>query len=167
MSYRTAIFSSVLFLSTLFTLNAQTQAIPPTDWFLLDPESDHLQGVSAEKTYQSLLKDQPSRTVIVAIVDSGVDIDHEDLKNVIWTNDDETPGNGIDDDHNGFVDDTSGWDLSSNDNNPDDGNGHGTHVAGIIAADANGVGSTGVALKGSCRCFSMEPESESELNENH
>ena len=111
MSYRTAIFSSVFFLSTLFTLNAQNQAIPPKDWFLLDPESDHLQGVSAEKTYQSLLKDQPSRTVIVAIVDSGVDIEHEDLKSVIWINEDEIPGNGIDDDKNGYIDDVHGWNF--------------------------------------------------------
>ncbi len=111
MSYRTTIFSSVFFLSTLFTLHAQNQPSPPTDWFLLDPEADHLQGVSAEKTYQSLLKDKPSRTVIVAIVDSGVDIDHEDLKSVIWTNEDEIPGNGIDDDKNGYIDDVHGWNF--------------------------------------------------------
>ena len=111
MSYRTTFCSSAFFLCTFLSLHAQTPATPPKDWFLLDPESDHLQGVSAEKTYQSLLKDQPSRTVVVAIVDSGVDIDHEDLKSVIWTNKGEIPGNGIDDDKNGYIDDVHGWNF--------------------------------------------------------
>ena len=111
MSYRTTFCSSAFFLCTFLSLHAQTPATPPKDWFLLDPESDHLQGVSAEKTYQSLLRDQPSRTVVVAIVDSGVDIDHEDLKSVIWTNKGEIPGNGIDDDKNGYIDDVHGWNF--------------------------------------------------------
>ena len=111
MPYRTTFFSSAFFLCTFLSLHAQTPATPPKDWFLLDPESDHLQGVSAEKTYQSLLRDQPSRTVVVAIVDSGVDIDHEDLKSVIWTNKGEIPGNGIDDDKNGYIDDVHGWNF--------------------------------------------------------
>src|SRR5215213_5082723 len=76
----------------------------PKDWFLRDPESDHVQGVSAEKTYATLLKGKPSKTVLVAVIDSGIDIEHEDLKDVIWTNEDEIPGNGIDDDKNGYVD---------------------------------------------------------------
>ncbi len=83
----------------------------PNDWFLRDPEIDSLQGVSAERTYETLLKGQPSRTVIVAVVDSGVDIEHEDLKSVIWTNEKEIPGNGIDDDKNGYVDDVHGWNF--------------------------------------------------------
>jgi cell wall-associated protease len=83
----------------------------PRDWFLRDPENDRLQGVSAEKTYATLLKGKPSRTVIVAVIDSGVDIDHEDLKDVAWTNEDEIPGNGIDDDKNGYVDDIHGWNF--------------------------------------------------------
>lgn len=83
----------------------------PNDWFLRDPETDHLQGVSAERTYQTLLKGQPSKTVIVAVVDSGVDIDHEDLKSVIWTNPGEIAGNGIDDDKNGYIDDLHGWNF--------------------------------------------------------
>jgi cell wall-associated protease len=83
----------------------------PNDWFLRDPEQDHLQGVSVEKTYQTLLQGQPSKTVIVAVVDSGIDIDHEDLKSVIWTNVKEIPGNGIDDDKNGYIDDVHGWNF--------------------------------------------------------
>ncbi len=83
----------------------------PRDWFLLDPEQDHYQGVSAEKVYQTLLTGQPSRTVIVAVVDSGIDIDHEDLKSIMWVNEDEIPNNGIDDDKNGYVDDVHGWNF--------------------------------------------------------
>jgi len=82
----------------------------PNDWFLRDPEQDSLQGVSAERAYQTL-KDQPSRTVIVAVIDSGVDIDHEDLKSVIWKNEDEIADNGIDDDKNGYIDDVFGWNF--------------------------------------------------------
>jgi cell wall-associated protease len=83
----------------------------PKDWFLRDPEADHFQGVSAEKTYATLLKGKPSKTVLVAVIDSGIDIEHEDLKDVIWTNEDEIPANGIDDDKNGYVDDIHGWNF--------------------------------------------------------
>ena len=87
--------------------------------------------------------------VVVAVIDTGVDWDHPDLVSQIWVNADEVAGNGIDDDRNGYVDDVRGWDFASSDNNPDDGNGHGTHVAGIIAADNNGTGATGVAYDAS------------------
>jgi cell wall-associated protease len=83
----------------------------PTDWFLRDPETDSLQGVSSEKTYTTLLKGKPSRTVLVAVIDSGIDIDHEDLKDIIWTNEDEIPANGVDDDKNGYIDDIHGWNF--------------------------------------------------------
>jgi len=83
----------------------------PNDWFLRDPETDRLQGVSAERAYSTLLKDKPSRTVVVAVIDSGVDIFHEDLKDVLWVNPGEIPGNGIDDDKNGYIDDVHGWNF--------------------------------------------------------
>ena len=84
---------------------------PPEDWFLLDPQTDSVQGVSAEKTYSTLLKGRPSKTVLVAVIDSGIDIEHEDLKEVIWVNEDEVAGNGVDDDKNGYIDDVHGWNF--------------------------------------------------------
>ncbi|MEQ9591098.1 MAG: S8 family peptidase [Cyclobacteriaceae bacterium] len=84
---------------------------PPKDWHLKDPEQNRVQGISAERAYETVLKNQPSRTVIVAVIDSGVDIEHEDLKDVIWTNEKEIAGNGIDDDKNGYVDDVYGWNF--------------------------------------------------------
>ena len=90
---------------------SESKAKPSKDWFLKDPEADQVQGLSTERAYTTLLANKPSKTVIVAVVDTGVDIDHEDLKNVIWVNEDEIPDNGIDDDKNGYVDDVNGWNF--------------------------------------------------------
>jgi subtilisin family serine protease len=81
----------------------------------------------------------------VAVVDTGVDYNHFDLDSRIWTNSSEIVGNGIDDDGNGYIDDVRGWDFINNDNDPMDRNSHGTHVAGTIAGENNGIGVTGVA----------------------
>ena len=75
--------------------------------------------------------------VLVAVIDTGVDANHLDLAANTWTNPLEVPGNGVDDDGNGFVDDVRGWDFSDGDATPDDLNGHGTHVAGTVAAVGN------------------------------
>jgi subtilisin family serine protease len=83
--------------------------------------------------------------VIVAVVDSGVDLSHTDLQANLWVNAKEVAGNGKDDDGNGFIDDVQGWDFVDRDNSPTDANGHGTHVAGTIGAVKNGAGATGVA----------------------
>lgn len=80
-------------------------------WSYLDLEKDTVPGMSVQRTYDELIKNKKGQKVIVAVVDSGIDIEHEDLKNVIWTNEDEIPGNGIDDDKNGYVDDIHGWNF--------------------------------------------------------
>lgn len=91
--------------------NPQDTANITQDWFLRDPLSDKVQGTSTEKTYMTLLTGKPSKKVRVAVIDSGIDVDHEDLKDVIWKNEDEIAGNGIDDDKNGYIDDIHGWNF--------------------------------------------------------
>ena len=83
--------------------------------------------------------------ITVAVLDTGVDYNHQDLKNNIWSNTKEIAGNGIDDDGNGYTDDVQGWNFDSSNNNILDNNGHGTHVSGTIAAENNGIGVTGIA----------------------
>jgi cell wall-associated protease len=83
-------------------------------WSHLDLVKDSIPGMSVDKVYSELLKGKTSTPVIVGIVDSGVDIEHEDLKSVIWTNKKEIPGNKIDDDKNGYVDDINGWNFLGN-----------------------------------------------------
>ena len=106
-------------------------------------------GIDAVNAYQESEGDG----VVVAVMDSGIDITHEDLKANIWTNQAEIPDNGIDDDGNGYVDDVQGWNFAGNNNavhNPDNASDewHGTHVAGIIAAEkGNQKGIAGVAPK--------------------
>jgi len=111
----TAIFK-IIVLSCLVTLNTQTVfgqlsiKANAKDWRALDPLSDSIAGISLYKAY-NLLKNRSSQTIVVAVIDNGVDIEHEDLKNVIWTNKGEIPGNGIDDDRNGYIDDVHGWNF--------------------------------------------------------
>ena len=81
------------------------------NWHLTDPFESYKPGMSVEKAFRTLLKDKPATTVIVAIVDAGIDINHEDLKEIIWINEDEIPNNGIDDDKNGYIDDVNGWNF--------------------------------------------------------
>ena len=102
--------------------------------------------VNAEKAWS--LYSGGKRDVVVALVDTGVDYTHEDLADNIWVNTDEIPGNGIDDDGNGYVDDVYGWNFYSGNNQVYTGSddSHGTHGAGTIAAESgNGVGIAGLA----------------------
>ena len=80
-------------------------------WGAFDLSRDTIPGMSVDRAYSEIIKNKKGKTVIVAVIDSGTDIEHEDLKNVIWTNKDEVPGNGIDDDKNGYIDDIHGWNF--------------------------------------------------------
>lgn len=84
---------------------------PPENWQHLDMMKDGYHGVSANKMYSEVLSGKKSETVVVAVIDGGVDPLHEDLKDVMWTNPGEIPGNKIDDDKNGYVDDVYGWNF--------------------------------------------------------
>ncbi|HEV3327118.1 MAG TPA: S8 family peptidase [Puia sp.] len=97
---------------TMFAQGTSAKKELPKGWHLLDKDQDGFYGISVNKAYEfAHQKKLKSKTVIVAVIDSGVDTLHEDLKDILWTNTKEIPGNGIDDDHNGYVDDIHGWDF--------------------------------------------------------
>lgn len=109
-------FALILF--SAFQLVAQEaieEVVKPENWFNLDAVQDQTKGVSTEKAYLELLKDKKAKkTIIVAVIDSGIDTEHEDLKDKIWVNADEIAGNGKDDDNNGYIDDVNGWNFIGN-----------------------------------------------------
>lgn len=119
---------------------SSSTAVVPND--PLYPQQWYIPAVKADLVWEQTTGDT---TQVIAILDTGVDWTHPDLTNKIWRNWGEIPDNGIDDDGNGLIDDYMGWDYINNDNNPMDDNSHGTHVAGIAAAEANnGIGIAGV-----------------------
>lgn len=114
--------------------------------------------INLPEAYEILDTLSPARPVTVAVIDTGIDILHPALKDRIWVNEDEIPANGIDDDNNGYIDDSYGWDFYNNDNSvchyyisgsgesnalPEDNDNHGTHCAGIIAATEGVFGVAG------------------------
>ncbi len=102
--------NNLIFLSLLFTSLVYAQKNKPDNWQTLDPLTTKVMGTGAEEAYKALAG-RKSQTVIVGVIDSGVDPNHEDLKEIIWTNPGEIADNGIDDDYNGYIDDVHGWNF--------------------------------------------------------
>jgi len=105
-------FLCILGIIWLGMISAMAQDMLPLNWHLLDPARDGLPGISLDHAYAALQRaDKKAKTTIVAILDSGVDFNHEDLKPVMWVNPGEIPDNGKDDDGNGYIDDVHGWNF--------------------------------------------------------
>ncbi len=102
---------ALLVSAVMFSATPMQSQEAPGNWFLMDLQEDGYSGVSADKAHEQLLKGKKAQTVIVAVIDSGIDLEHEDLQEILWVNEDEIPGNGIDDDNNGYVDDIHGWNF--------------------------------------------------------
>ncbi|WP_394524937.1 S8 family peptidase [Lacrimispora sp. JR3] len=102
--------------------------------------------IDVQPAWELYDKAQNKRSVIVAIIDTGIDINHQELKNAIWTNPGETNGDGIDNDGNGYTDDIHGWNFFSGNNRVFSGSedSHGTHAAGTIGADRGAYGIAGI-----------------------
>ena len=115
--------------------------VEPNDLFY--PAQWNLRKIEAPAAWQITTG---SDEVVIAVIGTGVDLDHAELRNKIWTNPGETPGNGIDDDRNGYVDDVHGWDFVNQRGEPQDDHGHGTFVATVAAAETNnGLGIAGMS----------------------
>ena len=112
MKFFKILFAAVITALPLITIaQEEKKDVPKPNWFNLDLEKDESFGISTEKTYEQLLKDKKGVPIIVAVIDGGIDVEHEDLKSVLWVNPKEVPGNGKDDDKNGYVDDIHGWNF--------------------------------------------------------
>ena len=106
----TIVFAALFLGATAFAQNSKNEV--PKNWYQLDPATTGYNGISLQKAYDLVkAKKLKSKRVIVAVIDSGIDTTHEDLKPILWTNPKEIPGNGIDDDKNGYIDDVHGWNF--------------------------------------------------------
>jgi subtilisin family serine protease len=112
----------LIILIILFSVNAYAQVTTVDslesdylNWYNKSPELDKICGTAVDRAYETILKDKkPQKVIIVAVIDGGVDVRHEDLKGQVWINKDEIPDNGIDDDNNGYIDDINGWNFLGN-----------------------------------------------------
>jgi len=108
--------STIRFVGEPLTANSTAKTLPLADaqkkqWHLLDMNVDSIPGTSVMRAYEELIKEKTGKRVVVAVIDSGIDIDHPCLEEVIWQNEDEIENNGIDDNQNGYVDDLHGWNF--------------------------------------------------------
>ncbi len=114
--YRKIIPVSSIFGALLLSFNLSAQTLPtappdpPKNWHTMDLKTDGYYGISLNNAYQ-FVKGKKSKTVVIATIDSGIDTAQKDLQGVLWVNPKEIPGNGIDDDHDGYVDDVHGWNF--------------------------------------------------------
>jgi subtilisin family serine protease len=110
--YKIVLSIFALLTSVSFSYAQDKNVKLPANWFNLDLTTDGYFGISTEKAYNELLNTKkPKEKIVVAVIDGGTDIKHEDLKDVLWVNKKEIPGNGKDDDGNGYVDDVHGWNF--------------------------------------------------------
>ena len=110
MSFKKFVFR-LLSLYTFILFGFARGQAQTSQWFHLDSKADSVWGISTDRTYRELLSHRKPTPVVVAVIDGGIDSTHEDLKRILWTNPKEIPGNGIDDDRNGYVDDVHGWNF--------------------------------------------------------
>ena len=106
----TAMLPAFTFAQSDTSTGTDSVKVAPNNWYQLDRQTTGYYGISLDKAYD-FLKGKPSKTILVAVIDSGVDTLQNDLKGILWHNPGEIPGNGIDDDHNGYVDDVYGWNF--------------------------------------------------------
>ncbi len=133
----------------------ETEQKSESQVILSDPAMNKKWGLDQTEANRAWNITQGSRNIVVAIIDTGIDVDHEDLRGNLWVNQGESgvdssgkrkETNGVDDDGNGFVDDVHGWNFVNNNNDLSDHHGHGTHIAGIVGArGGNGVGTSGIS----------------------
>lgn len=127
-----------------YYFNTDLRSPPVFSWNQSYPDLWGLKSIHCDKAWDV----SQGEGVVVAVIDTGVDATHPDIAANIWQNSGEIPGNGIDDDHNGYIDDVGGWNFITKTNSSADDSGHGTHCAGIVAAIGNNdIGVIGIAPK--------------------